>query len=141
MTEVGLGAKSFPLGQSVITGCLPDASGMPPGCLPATYGLLISPPLQVTTKSCGHDARSIVPFNLLDQPRAVVMGSYPSIDHGIFGRLRPSSLVLNTFKIMYLDGWISQPKGYPFRQSDSFNKSSRLIHDRLLAPAPYRVNT
>ena len=33
-----------------------DASGMPPGCLPATHCLLISPRFQVTAKSCGHDA-------------------------------------------------------------------------------------
>ena len=101
--------------------------------------LLISPLFQVTTESCGLDVRSIV-FNLLDQPRPTVLGSYPSIDHGIIGRLRPLSLVLNTFKIMYLDGWVSQPKSHSFRQSDNFNKSSRFIHDRLLAPVPYCVN-
>ena len=42
---------------------------------------------------------------------------------------------------MYLDGWVSQLESHSFRQSDSINKSSRLIHDRLLAPVPYCVNT
>ena len=31
-------------------------------------------------------------------------------------------------------------KSHSFRQSDSFNKSFRLIHARLLAPVPYCVN-
>ena len=111
-------------GRTVTTGCLPDASGMPPGYLR---------PLDISTSPGDHQ--------VMRPPRAAVMGSYPSIDHGIFGRLRPSSLVLNTFKIMYLDGWVSQPESHSFRQSDSINKSSRLIHDRLLAPVPYCVNS
>ena len=97
---------------------------------------LISPLFQVTTKSCSLDTRSIIFFYLLDQPRPQVPGAYPSIYHGIISRLRPQSLILSMFKIMYVDGMVSQPKNHSFRQSDSFNKSFRLIHDRLLAPVP-----
>ena len=82
------------------------------GCLQATHWPLDISTFQVTTKSCGLDARSILFFDLLDQSRPTVLWSYLLIDHGIIGRLQPRFLLI-IFKIMYF-GWLGFLAKGPF---------------------------
>ena len=74
------------------------------------------------------------------KPQARQASPFRSNHHETSGRIRPRFMVRGPIKILYLDGSFSQPKGHPFRQSDSFNKYLRSHNDRLLAPGHFCVN-